>query len=364
MNRARSAVTRRHVLQAGAAAFAAGVPMPAIGQGPRPVKFTTSWVPEGPNLFAYVARDRGFWKERGLDVSVARGSGSGTAIQTTAAGTFDFGMGATPTVIIQASKGLGVSCIGQINYDALMGVGVLANSPIKSPKEIEGKTLGASVTSGEYPFLSLYAERAGFDFAKVKLVQIDAKVRERSLLEKQVDAVSAFATSTIPTLASKGTDVRFFKFSAVGLDFYGQSLITQPARVKADAALCAAFVDGAMAAIKFSMTNPDEALDLFLKANDEVRMNADGTAYVKIGLGLTHATNLVSEVKDHGFGYADPAKVQGMADTIVKYGAGADAKPVDAAALFTNDFAGKQKLSAAEEKAVADWAKPYTKYLG
>jgi ABC-type nitrate/sulfonate/bicarbonate transport system substrate-binding protein len=321
-------------------------------------------VPEGPNLFAYVARDRGFWKERGLDVSVARGSGSGTAIQTTAAGTFDFGMGATPTVIIQASKGLGVTCIGQINYDALMGVGVLADSPIKSPREIEGRTLGASVTSGEYPFLPLYAERAGFDFAKVKLVQIDAKVRERSLLEKQVDAVSAFATSTIPTLASKGTDVRFFKFSAVGLDFYGQSLITQPARVKADAGLCAAFVDGAMAAIKFSMTNPDEALDIFLKANDEVRMTSDGTAYVKIGLGLTHATNLVSEVKSHGFGYADPAKVQSMADVVVKYGAGSDAKPVDAGALFTNDFAGKQKLSAAEEKAVADWARPYTKYLG
>jgi NitT/TauT family transport system substrate-binding protein len=364
MTRARSSITRRRLMRAGAAAVAAGLPMPAIAQALRPVRFTTSWVPEGPNLFAYVARDRGFWKERGLDVSVARGSGSGTAIQTTAADTFDFGMGATPTVIIQASKGLGVTCIGQINYDALMGVGVLADSPIKSPKDLEGKTLGASVTSGEYPFLPLYADRARFDFAKVKLVQIDAKVRERSLLEKQVDAVSAFATSTIPTLASKGTDVRFFKFSAVRLDFYGQSLITQPKRVQADAALCAAFVDGAMAAIKFSMTNPDEALDLFLKANDEVRMNADGAAYVKIGLGLTHATNLVSEVKDHGFGYADPAKVQTMADIIVKYGAGADAKRVDAAALFTNAFAGRQKLSAAEEKAVTDWAKPYTKYLG
>jgi NitT/TauT family transport system substrate-binding protein len=93
-------------------------------------------------------------------------------------------------------------------------------------------------------------------------------------------------------------------------------------------------------------------------------MTADGTAYVKIGLGLTHATNLVSEVKTHGFGYADPAKVQSMADVVVKYGAGSDAKPVDAGALFTNDFAGKQKLSAAEEKAVADWARPYTKYLG
>ncbi|WP_164225807.1 ABC transporter substrate-binding protein, partial [Stenotrophomonas maltophilia] len=79
------------------------------------MSFTTSWIPEGPNLFAYVARDKGFWKNAGLDVSVARGSGSGSAAQAVSAGTFDFGMAATPTVIVQAAKKLPITCIGQIN---------------------------------------------------------------------------------------------------------------------------------------------------------------------------------------------------------------------------------------------------------
>src|SRR4051812_20277512 len=149
-------LSRRSVLKAAAAS--ALLPMPALGQGLKPVKFTTSWVPEGPNLFAYVARDKGFWKERGLDVSVARGAGSGAAAQAVGGGSFDFGMGATPTMIIQASKGLPITCIGQINYDALMGIGLLADSSIKAPKDLEGKSLGASVGSGEYPFLPLYAE--------------------------------------------------------------------------------------------------------------------------------------------------------------------------------------------------------------
>src|ERR1700759_1034545 len=70
---------------------------PALSQGATKVTFTTSWIPEGPNLFAYVARDKGFWKKVGLDVSVARGSGSGAAAQAVRAGTFDFGMAATPT---------------------------------------------------------------------------------------------------------------------------------------------------------------------------------------------------------------------------------------------------------------------------
>src|SRR5882757_5453612 len=122
---------------------AAGLPLatPAISQGAIKISFTTSWIPEGPNLFAYVARDKGFWKKVGLDVSVARGSGSGAAAQAVSAGTFDFGMAATPTVIVQAAKKLPITCIVQINYDALMGIGLLAASPIKTPKDLEGKKL-------------------------------------------------------------------------------------------------------------------------------------------------------------------------------------------------------------------------------
>ena len=84
-------LSRRYLLKAAAACSSIGslgLSAPAIGQGLTKVTFTTSWIPEGPNLFAYVARDKGFWKKNGLDVSVARGSGSGTAAQAVGAGTF------------------------------------------------------------------------------------------------------------------------------------------------------------------------------------------------------------------------------------------------------------------------------------
>jgi NitT/TauT family transport system substrate-binding protein len=360
-------ISRRNALKGlGAATIAAGsasLAAPALSQGPTKVTFTTSWIPEGPNLFATIARDKGFWKNHGLDVSVARGSGSGAAAQAVSAGTFDFGMAATPTVIIQAAKKLPITCIGQINYDALMGVGVLANSPIRTPKDLEGKKLGASVSSGEYPFMPLFAEKAGFDLAKVQIVQVDGKVRERTLVEKQVDAVSAFATSTVPSLAPLGTDVRFMLFSAAGIEFYGQSLTTQPARLEKDRALCEAFVQGAMEAIRFTLTNFDESIDLFLKANSEVAISSTGKEYARIGLGLTNLTNLVPEVKQNGIGYADPAKVATMADLVVKYAAGEGAVKPDVGALFTNAFAGKIKLTAAELEAAEKSAAAFRKYV-
>ncbi len=357
--------TRRNALLglAGGAAVAAGLARPSIAQGAAKVSFTTSWLPEGPNLFAYVARDKGFWRRNGLDVSVARGSGSGSAAQAVSAGTFDFGMAATPTVIIQASRGLPITCIGQVNYDALMGIAVLASSPIRTPKDLEGRKLGASVTSGEYPFLPLYAEKTGLTLGKVDLVQVDGKVRERVLVEKQVDAISSFATSTLPSLAPLGTGLRFMLFRDAGLTFYGQSLTTQPARAEKDPNLCAAFVQGAMEAVKFTMTNFDEAVAVFLKANSEVAISSTGKDYARIGLGLTNLTNAVPEVKDHGFGFADPAKVAAMTETVVKYAAGDKAAVPDASALFTNRFAGTVKASAAELAAAEASAAPFRKYL-
>lgn len=360
-------VSRRSTLKglgAAAAAVTTSIALPALSQGMKKVSFTTSWIPEGPNLFAYVARDKGFWKRHGLDVSVARGSGSGAAAQAVSAGTFDFGMAATPTVIVQAAKKLPITCIGQINYDALMGVGVLSGSPIRTPKDLEGKKLGASVTSGEYPFLPLYAEKAGIDLSKLQILQIDGKVRERTLVEKQVDAVSAFATSTVPSLAPLGTDVRFMLFSAAGIEFYGQSLTTQPVRLQQDKALCEAFVQGAMEAIQFTMTNFDEAVDIFLKANSEVAISSTGKEYARIGLGLTNLTNLVPEVRQNGFGWADPAKVATMADLVIKYAAGEGAVKPDVGTLFTNDFVGKVKLSPAELAVAEKSAAPFRKYVG
>jgi ABC-type nitrate/sulfonate/bicarbonate transport system substrate-binding protein len=353
----------RRAALAGAAMMAGALPRFAVGQGLRAVSFTTSWVPEGPNLYAYVARDRGFWRQRGLDVTIARGSGSGAAAQAVGAGRFDFGMAATPTVIQQAAQGLPIVAIGQINYDALMGIGVLEDSPIRTPKDLEGRSLGSSVGSGEYPFLGLYAQKAGFDLGKVRQVQIDARVRERSLLERQVDAVSAFATSTVPSLASNGTGVRFLLFRAVGINFYGQSLTTQPAKLQ-DRGLVQAFVDGAMEGIRYSMTNFNEALDVFLRANDEVAMSRTGRDYVRLGLGLTVATNVTPELRDGGLGYADPARVREMAEMVVRYATREGTAMPDLDRLFTNDFAGRLKLGAAEIAAIERTAEPYRRYLG
>ena len=73
--------TRRYLLRAAgvaAAGAASSLALPRLvfAQNVKPVKFALPWVSEGSNLFAYVAKGMGFWEKHGLDVSIARGSGS------------------------------------------------------------------------------------------------------------------------------------------------------------------------------------------------------------------------------------------------------------------------------------------------
>jgi len=71
-------LSRRRVLALAGAAAVAGIGMPRLvyAQNLKPVNFTLPWVADGSNLYTYVAKEMGFWQKHGLDVSIARGSGS------------------------------------------------------------------------------------------------------------------------------------------------------------------------------------------------------------------------------------------------------------------------------------------------
>ena len=175
--------------------------------------------------------------------------------------------------------------IGCAGYDGTMGICVLSASPIKSPKELSGKKMGSTVTSGEYPFLPLFAERAGFDFKSVEISQVDPNVRLRLLTTGQVDAISGFGISIIPPLVTQKIDARMMLFSQYGMTLYNNVLMTQLATLHAESKLCADMTSGLMQAIKFTMLNPEEAVQLFLKQVPETAISPTGTDQTRMGVG-------------------------------------------------------------------------------
>jgi NitT/TauT family transport system substrate-binding protein len=354
----------RRTLVLGSAVAAPYVLLRRAGaEGLRKITFTLPWIAEGSNAYAYVAKANGYWTKRGLDVQISRGYGSTAAAQAIGAGRFQFGLAAASSGIQEAAKGLPVAAILSCGYDATMGVCVLKDGPIKTIKDLEGHKMGSTVSSGDYPFLPVYAQKAGFDLTKVERVQADPNVRQRLLISKQVDAISGFAISFVPVFETQGVETRNMLYSSSGLTLYNNSLLTQADILKKEPQLCADMADGLAEAVKFTMLNPDEAVKIFLKEVPDAALTAKGAERTQLGVGIFLISMLYKPLTDHGVGYAVPQDYATMTDLVMKYIADKGDKTPSQEALFTNQFAGKVKLTQTEWDKAMESAKPYRKFV-
>jgi NitT/TauT family transport system substrate-binding protein len=346
-------LTRRRLLGTagiGAWAAASGIACPRLvfAQTKKEIKFTLPWVAEGSNLYTFVAKGMGFWDKHGLDVDIARGSGSVAAAQAIGEGRFDFGMSTPSIAILQTIRGLPTVALACCAYDATMGIGVMNDGPIKTPKDLEGRTMASVVTSGDYPFLPLFAEKAGFDLTKVTRMQVDNKVRDRLLPEGKVDAISGFASSAMPSYAATGVKAHFMLFSDYGIPNYGTTVMTQPARVSDEPQLCAAFVDGMLQGLKATLLDPAEAMKVFFKQVPEMALLAQAREQIRVGTGILTYVAAREIIRTNGMGYMEPKDFEAMTDLVMKYLAHeGDQRPaIDQ--MMTNSVAGGIKLSPAE----------------
>jgi NitT/TauT family transport system substrate-binding protein len=334
-----------------AGAFAAPVFLRTVtAQGLQKLKFTMSWLPEGTFAYVYVAKMQNFWRDRGLDVDVSRGFGSLASAQALAAGQFDFGMSTVDATVVLATKGVDLRCLAMFDYVPTMGVAVLQSSTIRTPKDLEGKTVGQTVASSDAAFFPAFCAKAGVDVSKVKVVSIDAKIRNQTLVEKRVDAITGIATSIIPAVTSAGSDLRYLLYSDYGLPLYGNiNLLARPQTVAAQSDLCHAITDGIMAAMKFTLLNPDAAQGTFIKAVPELSMSANAVPFVRLGMDIQRFTVAsVPDAKHGGLGWTDVGKVSAMASSVMKFETDMGAIKPNIGQIFSNAYAGKVRFTDAE----------------
>lgn len=365
MNRPSSlSMRRRSLLKAGvaSASLAAGAYAPVFAQT-RKVKFTLSWVAEGAVAYLYVALNKGYWKKLGLDVEIARGSGSAVAAEAVGAGRFDFGVAGTHVGILQSAKGLPITSLAVASYDAGLGLCTLAESGIATPKDLEGKTLASTVASVEYPFIPVFAKNAGLDLSKVKRVAVDAQLRQKTLIQKQVEAISGALNSMVPTMVAQGVKTKSFPFSRYGLELYGSSIVTQPRTLAAEPGVCEAIVQGAMEGLAVALTDPEATLAAFAAEVKETGISPAAMEQARISLGLWANNAIHAEPMANGLGYANPKTVASMTDLVMEYLAAPGTPRPAQDQLSTNRFAGKVRLSPAQWAAAKETYKSYAAYL-
>jgi NitT/TauT family transport system substrate-binding protein len=361
MNRSR--LSRRDLLNLGlAGAAASAFPLPAIAQT-RTIKFTLPWLAQGTSAYPFVGKDKGFFSKRGIDLQISRGFGSLPAAQAIASGQFDYGLVISAPLVLVVAKGLPLRGLATIDYDAMMGVGVLESSTIKMPTDLVGKKMATVPASAESPFFAAYAKRIGIDPATVSIVNVDPKVAERTLSDGQVDAMTGVASSSLPVLLSQNHPARWMLYSSSGMPTYGTDIVSSQTVIDADPGVAAAMVDALLESVAYTITEPEDSADIFFKAVPEAGLTSGARDFIHIGMGLHRYAIAKPAAIDHGLGWGDPAVYAAITDLVMTYLGTPEMKKPEVESWYSNKLAGNIRLTDDQWTKVTAGVGEYKKYL-
>jgi NitT/TauT family transport system substrate-binding protein len=361
-------LTRRRFLETatvGTAVVATGAsfPRPAIAR-PVQVSYTLSWLPTGQFAYLYAARQLGYFKKRGIDLDISRGFGSMAANQAVAIGKFQMGSAQTGANLLGILRGLDLRLLGTHGYDATLGIVALKKSAIKTPKDLEGRTIGIAAAGGDGVFLPAYCKLAGIDFDKLNVVQIDSKILEQSTMSGVVDAAVITGLSSIPNFLAEEAPITMLSFGKVGLQFYWLNTITSANFLEQNREVAdqvqAAISDG----IKFMLLNPQEALERHLNEHPELALGKNGRLYVELGMELTRAIMMAPESIEHGLGYTDFSKIDAQSKIVKQYAAQPADRDPPPAETFCSNRVERVMLTPEEWEQVNSSTKKYRELLG
>lgn len=303
--------------------------------GGEKVVFGLDWAFVGQHVPFFVALDKGFWKDLGLNVEIVRGYGSADAVQKVAAGATTVGFGDTGALAVGRSEGVPVKLIGMLYGLPPHSVIYKMDTPINTPKDLEGKKIGAAAGDSVRRVFPAFAQIAGFDIDKVQFETIGYEVYNAELLSGRIDGLAEYyAAKPNYDAAAKenGIELGILKFADHGLDIYSNGFLVQESDIADKPELLRKFLLGVYQGFDYAYKNPDEAVDIMMKYAPTLDREV-----VKAQFLLDKPAVLNPDVLANGYGHIDSEKMQRTVDVMAQAYEIKENLPT-AADMFTNDL--------------------------
>jgi NitT/TauT family transport system substrate-binding protein len=321
------------------------------------VTLTLPWVPHGAYSAFIMARELGYWKDRGLDVEVSRGYGSADASKRVGLGQFDYGDASFSVVMQTIAQGMDLVGLGLHMQISPLAVFTLKGSGIESPKDLEGKTIGATPTTGDFHLFPAFASAAGVELSKINFRFLDGNVRTQTLIDGGVDALTGYYSTDAAPLWTGGAEINMMPYYTAGIKLYDTGMIALRQQIEEFPEVTKAVVEGAMEGLKFTYLEPEQALDLHIEAVPEFQGSERNRETIKHQIAINTALGMHPGPKEHGLGYFVPEEIVENINIAKEY----LSLPVelDPDAIYTNDFVGSVRLTPEEWETVESSIKSY-----
>jgi NitT/TauT family transport system substrate-binding protein len=282
-----------------------------------PVRFALDWRFEGPAAPYTVAIDKGYYKAEGLNVTIDPGSSSVEGINRVASGAYELGFADINSLIKfrDEPRNLPVKAVMMIYDTPAFSIVTLKKTGIRSPRDLEGKVLGAPAADGAFAQWPIFVRANKIDASRVKVENIGFPVREPMLAQGRVDAITGFWFSSFMNLKASGVphdDIVVLHMRDHGVDLYGNVIIANPDFMRFQPKAVAGFVRATIRGIQDTLANPDAAIDSLMKRNPIAKRDVE-LERLKMALERNFVT---PEVRKSGLGGVDMKRLERSIDQI------------------------------------------------
>ncbi|HYE49111.1 MAG TPA: ABC transporter substrate-binding protein [Azospirillaceae bacterium] len=293
-----------------AAALLCLAPLPAAAQ--EKLTVLLDWFVNPDHAPLYVALERGYFREAGLDVALVAPADPNDPPKLVAAGKADVAISYQPQLHLQVAGGLPLVRIGTLVSTPLNTLIASANGPVKSIADLKGRKVGFSVGGFEDAMLGAMLESAGLTLKDVTLVNVNFALSP-ALLAGQVDAtIGGFRNFELNQMAIEGHAARAFYPEEHGVPPYDELIyVAHRDRLKDPrlARFLAAVEKGAL----YLVNHPEESWGLFVKGRAELDNELNKRAWAATLPRFSHAPAALDEGRYRRF--AEFLKGRGLLKT-------------------------------------------------
>jgi ABC-type nitrate/sulfonate/bicarbonate transport system substrate-binding protein len=280
-----------------------------------------------PFVAAYVAQEKGFFREQGLNVKI-RHSASGQHLQLLMSGDVDVTTAAATSVLKRRSDPelpiVAIALFGQRGQQAYVA---LEGSGIETLQDWEGKIFGYKVSPPPDYLAMLKANNVD----RSKITEVNAGFDPRILTEGRVDVLAVFRSNEPNIIRGLGFKVTLWDPADQGVPSMGLTYITRQALADQDPGVVERFLKATLKGTQYILDNREEALDIVMKyAPQEQREHQR----FMLDTELRDAVSPLTE--EHGLGWMTAEQWQALYEQLLEFEA--LPRPFDFRTAYTDRF--------------------------
>ena len=269
----------------------------------QPFSLTLDFYPNPDHAGIYMAQKLGYFKEAGLNVSIAAPSDPSAPIKEVAAGQTDLAISYEPEVMLAHQQGLDVVAVGALVDRPLTSMIWLKKSGIKGVANLRGKTIATAGIPYQDAFLKTILARANLTPAEVKAVNVGFGLLPALAGGSAQAMLGGYLNVEGVDLRERGKHPVVTPVNRLGVPPYDELvLVAQRKRLEEDPESIRLFIAALDRGTAAAVKNPKAATKAILEANHSLEPKLTG-AEVKATLPL-----LAPNLHGHPYGYMDPTQ--------------------------------------------------------